>query len=131
MTSSGSNQSRILDSGLGWRIGWNPQAKKFKGLVGTDDWAIELTEVELDDFCRLLEQLSKTMSHMVAELMHEEKITCEAETDQLWMQAEGYPTDYGLQFMLKQGRRAEGCWSSQVVPELLRAAQIQMAQKKM
>jgi len=34
----------------GWRIGWNPNAAEFKGLVGTDDWAIELTETELNDF---------------------------------------------------------------------------------
>ena len=45
---------RVLKSGKGWRIGWNPTAIEFKGLVGTDNWAIELTEAELNDFCRLL-----------------------------------------------------------------------------
>jgi len=41
---------RVVKSGAGWRIGWNPNAAEFKGLVGTDDWAIELTETELNDF---------------------------------------------------------------------------------
>jgi len=39
---------RVVKSGAGWR-GWNPNAAEFK-LVGTDDWAIELTETELNDF---------------------------------------------------------------------------------
>ncbi|MFM6050382.1 MAG: DUF1818 family protein, partial [Sphaerospermopsis kisseleviana] len=48
---------KVIKSGTGWRIGWNPDAPEFKGLVGTDNWAVELTKVELDDFCRLLNQL--------------------------------------------------------------------------
>jgi len=40
---------RVIKSGLGWRVGWNPNAVEFKGLVGGDDWAIELTEAELID----------------------------------------------------------------------------------
>ena len=35
---------RVVKSGSGWRIGWNPDVPDFKGLVGTDDWAFELTE---------------------------------------------------------------------------------------
>ncbi|MFN6180187.1 MAG: DUF1818 family protein, partial [Dolichospermum sp.] len=38
---------RVIKSGTGWRLGWNPDALTFKGLVGTEDWAIELTEAEL------------------------------------------------------------------------------------
>ena len=113
---------RLVKTGAGWRIGWDPEAPKYKGLVGGDAWAIELTEAELDDFCRLLEQLAETMSQMSKELMDEEKITCEAESDLLWMEVEGYPEDYSLHFILNQERRCEGSWAETVVPELRQAA---------
>jgi hypothetical protein len=115
---------RIVKSGEGWRIGWNPNGSKYKGLVGGDLWAIELTEAELNDFCQLLEQLSQTMSQMAAELMDAEKIACEAETDLIWMQVEGYPQAYGLHFILNTGRGGEGSWPELVVPGLMRAARV-------
>ncbi|MBE9052522.1 DUF1818 family protein [Nostocales cyanobacterium LEGE 11386] len=113
---------RLLKSGLGWRIGWNPNALEFKGLVGTDDWAIELTEAELNDFCRLLAQLADTMKQLATELMDEEKIACEAESDLLWMEVEGYPHAYNLRLMLNTGRCAEGKWNAAAVEGLLHAA---------
>ncbi|MEA5549803.1 DUF1818 family protein [Anabaena cylindrica UHCC 0172] len=112
---------KILKSGKGWRIGWNPDAAEFKGLVGTDDWAIELTEIELNDFCRLLNQLGDTMKHLAAELMDEEKIACEAESNLLWMEVEGYANSYNLRFILNTGRGVEGKWEAEAVPELLQA----------
>jgi hypothetical protein len=115
---------RVLKSGIGWRIGWNPSAPEFKGLVGTDDWAIELTEAELNDFCRLLAQLADTMRQSATELMDEEKITCEAESDLLWMEVEGYPHAYSLRFILTTGRCAEGKWNHFAVANLLQASTI-------
>ncbi|WP_026082716.1 DUF1818 family protein [Mastigocladopsis repens] len=115
---------RVIKSGLGWRIGWNPAAPEFKGLVGTEDWAIELTEAELNDFCRLLAQLADTMKQIATELMDEEKIACEAESDLLWMEVEGYPHAYSLRFILKTGRCAEGEWKDSAVLELLQASEM-------
>ncbi len=114
---------RLVKNGSGWRLGWNPKAADYQGLVGGDDWAIELTEAELDDFCRLLGQLAQTMSQMANELMDEEKIACEAESDLLWMEVEGYPHIYTLRFILNTGRRCEGNWLAQAVPGLVQAAQ--------
>ncbi|NEP37889.1 MAG: DUF1818 family protein [Okeania sp. SIO2H7] len=116
--------SRILKSGPGWRLGWDAQAVEFKGLVGGDDWAIELTEAELDDFCRLLGQLVQNMEEMAGELMDEERIACEAESDRLWIQVEGYPESYTVQFILNKGRRAEGKWPVEAVPGLVQEAQM-------
>lgn len=113
--------SRFLKSGPGWRIGYDPEAVEFKGLVGTDDWALELTEAELNDFCRLLGQLVDTMKQMGTELMEEEAIACEVESDRLWLEAAGYPQAYTLHLMVLSGRRAEGCWSAQVVEHLFQA----------
>ncbi|MBW4685794.1 MAG: DUF1818 family protein [Komarekiella atlantica HA4396-MV6] len=115
---------RVVKSGSGWRIGWNPDAPKFQGLIGTDDWAVELTEAELNDFCRLLAQLADTMKQLATELMDEEKIACEAESNLLWMEVEGYPHAYSLRFILNTGRCAEGQWNAGAVPGLLQATRI-------
>ena len=115
---------RVVKSGAGWRIGWNPNKPEFKGLLGTDDWAIELTEAELSDFCRLLGQLVETMSHLASELMQEEKIACEAESDLLWLEVEGYAHAYTLRLILNTGRCAEGNWTANAVPGLVQAAQM-------
>ena len=114
---------RVIKSGAGWRIGWNPNAAIFKGLVGTDDWAIELTQAELDDFCRLLGQLVETMDQLKSELMDEEKIAIDAESDLIWLEVEGYPHAYTLRLILNTGRCAEIGWSSDAVPGLVQAAQ--------
>jgi hypothetical protein len=115
---------RQVRSGNGWRIGWDADASVFCGLVGGDDWAIELTTDELNDFCRLTNQLAETMSQMSQELMDEERISCEAESDLLWLEAEGYPNAYNLRVIVLTGRRGEGTWSEQSVPELLQAIQV-------
>lgn len=111
---------RLIKSGDGWRIGWNSQADKYQGLLGADDWAIELTKAELTDFQRLLTQLVDTMMQMEAELMDEEKISCEAESALLWLEVEGYPRCYCLRVIIHSDRRCEGNWIEGVAPELLR-----------
>jgi Domain of unknown function (DUF1818) len=114
--------NRVIKSGNGWRIGWNPSVPVFKGLVGTENWAVELTEAELDDFCRLSAQLADTMNQLASELMDEEKIACEAESDLVWMEVEGYPHDYSLRFILNSGRSVEGEFAAAAVGALLQAA---------
>jgi hypothetical protein len=117
--------SRVLKTGPGWRFGWDPAAIEFRGLIGADDWSIELTQTELHDFCRLVGQLADTMQSMQSELMAEEAITLEAESEQLWLEAEGMPSAYGLRVILLTGRRAEGEWSVAAVPGLLGALRSQ------
>ncbi len=112
---------KILRSGAGWRLGWNPFAKDYPGLVGAEDWAIELTEVELRDFCRFALQLSATMEEMAQDLMESERIACEQENEHLWLEVEGFPSAYSLRFILRAGRRCEGNWSEITVPQLLGA----------
>jgi hypothetical protein len=115
--------TRLIKSGAGWRIGWDSSAAAFPGLVGTDDWSLELTLPEFNDFCRLVTQLATTMSQMQAELMDEEAIAIEAESDRLWLEATGYPQGYRLHLILLTGRRAEGFWGAEVVTALVQAAQ--------
>jgi Domain of unknown function (DUF1818) len=114
---------RLVKSGAGWRLGWHGSARDFKGLVGTADWSLELTEPEFHDFCRLLQQLTETMSQMATELMDEERIACEAESELLWLEVEGFPHAYSLHLILLTGRRAEGHWPADAVTGLFQATQ--------
>lgn len=117
---------RKLVEGAGFRVGWDPGKDEFVGLVGTSDWAVELTVEEWSDFGRLANQLAMTMAMMATELMDEEAVSVELETDRIWMEAEGLPLRYGLRFMTQGGRGIEGAWSVEAVPGLL-AAIAQMA----
>ncbi len=110
---------RVVKTGDGWRLGWSPGASEFTALVGGDDWAVELTAAEFADFCRLVQQLAASMAEIAPELMDEEAIACELETERLWMEVDGFPEAYRLSFILSQGRRAEGAWPAAVVPDLL------------
>jgi len=113
--------ARHIKQGNGWRLGWDPDAPIYKALVAGESWSLELTEPEFQDFCRLTNQLDDTMTSMAAELMDAERITCEAESEWLWLEVEGVPHAYSLHMILLQGRRGEGEWSVTAVSELLQA----------
>ncbi len=116
---------RILKKGEGWRIGWNPDpACPFQGLVGADDWAVELTAAEFTDFCRLLTQLAETVEAIALELMAEENINIEAESDLIWLEIDGLVGNYELRVLVSQNRSVEGNWSAGSVTEIVKLAQI-------
>lgn len=110
-----------MQEGPGWRLGWDPHGGRHCGLVGGEDWAIELTALEFQDFCRLARQLEATMVAMAAELMDEERLACEAESERLWLEVEGFPTGYALRLILFGGRRCEGGWSIPATAAMLTA----------
>jgi Domain of unknown function (DUF1818) len=118
------DSEKFIQSGLGWRIGWHPAAGEFVGLVGGENWAFELTAAEFEDFSRLLMQLVETMQQMESELMEEERIACEAQSDLLWLEVEGYPHAYSVRIILNSGRRCEGEWPPEVVLELVQAVEV-------
>jgi hypothetical protein len=110
----------LLKKGIGWRIGWRESASIYQGLIGSEEWAIELTELEMKDFCRLLLQIEENMQQMKQYLMAEEKMSCEVESSLVWLGAEGYPHNYSLRIIIYQDRGCEGNWSASAVPELIR-----------
>jgi hypothetical protein len=114
---------RQLQQGKGWRLGWHPEAADFRALVGTDHWSIELTGPEFDDFSRLLLELVETLTQVQSELMDGEAIACTATSDLIWMQIEGYPHRFCLNFMLHHGRRAEGHWDEDATTALITSVQ--------
>lgn len=113
---------RQLKEGKGWRLGWQPNAA-FSGLVGTNEWAVELTAAEFADFGRLLLQLVDSVEQLQDQLMAEETIACEASSDLIWLEVRGYPQQFELSFILLSGRRAEGYWSVESTAELVNAIQ--------
>ena len=115
--------SRLLKKGAGWRVGWHSEAGQYQSLLGTEDWAIELTMTEFKEFYRLLRQLTDTMIQMKSELMNEERIAIEAESSLMWLEAEGYPEHYTLRLILHCDRRCEGNWRAGVASDLVSVVQ--------
>ena len=111
--------ARILKQGDGWRLGWNPANENFPGLIGADDWALELSWAEWDEFQRLLISLTEAVAAIASELMEEEKLACEMEGELLWLGAEGYAEDYGVRIVLNSGRRAEGTWPAGAIAPMV------------
>ncbi len=112
---------RNVIEGEGWRVGWNPNADSFCGLLAGQSWALELTAEEFKDFCRLARELASTMSAMTEQLMDEERLSCEQETETIWIEAEGFPSRYNLRFILLTGRKCEGEWPAEAVLQLITA----------
>jgi hypothetical protein len=115
------NTAKQLISGKGWRIGWRSDVVTYKGLVGADSWAIELTESEFKDFCKLASQLAETMQIMATELSDAEKICCTQETEDISLEVNGFPDAFTLHLQLLTGRRSEGIWEADAVPFLIEA----------
>jgi Domain of unknown function (DUF1818) len=113
--------NKQLLSGKGWRIGWFPRADPFSGLVGGDNWAIELTQPELEEFCSLCLQLVDSAQQAQSELSEQESLTCSAETENICLEMSGYPGDFKLSLQLQTGRRAEGIWDNDSLSELVEA----------
>jgi hypothetical protein len=82
---------------------------------------MELTAEEFQDFRRLAEELVATLKAMADHLMAEEQLTCELESQQVWLEVEGYPHAYGLRFILQGGRRGEGRWPVPVADQVMAA----------
>ena len=115
--------SQKIKQGNGWRVGWNRDVPLYQGLIGTDDWAIELTATEMKELQRLLTQLIESLTAIADQLMDEEKIAVEVESDILWLEAEGYVNHYALSLILHQNRRCEAHWPASAVPSLVQAIQ--------
>ncbi len=113
--------SKQLLRGTGWRIGCFPQVHPFSGLVGGDNWAIELTQTELEEFCNLCVQLLQSVQQTEAELSDRESLTCTAETENICLEVSGYPGNFRLSLQLHTGRRAEGMWDNDALNQLVEA----------
>lgn len=113
----------MIKKGKGWRIGWKSSQTIYQGLLGGEDWAMELTLAEMEDFCRLFPEINQAVTEISQHLMDEESIVCEVESALLWLGADGFPDNYSLRIILSQGRGCEGTWTREAIPQLLQAVQ--------
>ncbi len=113
----------MIKKGEGWRVGWQEKVKTYQGLIGAEHWAMELTAAEMVDFRRLFSQIHQGMMDVSKHLMEGEIILCEAESDLMWLGAEGYPHNYSLRIILHHHRGCEGTWSGNVTQDLIQAIQ--------
>lgn len=113
----------LIKKGKGWRMGWKPSAPVYQGLLGGEDWAVELTAPEMRDFRRLLLQIDQAVMDISQCLMEEETILCEVESNLIWLGAQGYFDRYSLRIILLQGRGCEGTWDETATQELIQASQ--------
>ncbi|QQE64452.1 hypothetical protein GFS31_11330 [Leptolyngbya sp. BL0902] len=111
---------RSIQEGEGWRIGWDEGAPHYPGLLAGSTWAMELTAPEFGEVCRLAQQLAQQMQAMAEVLMAEETLTCDAESDLVWVEVTGFPAAFTLRFILQSGRRGEGSWDATATQALLR-----------
>jgi hypothetical protein len=96
----------LIKKGKGWRIGWQEKSIPYQGLIR-----------------RLLLQIHQGMADISQHLMEEETILCEAESDLMWLGAQGYPKNYSLRIILHHHRGCEGTWSENVIQDLIQATQ--------
>ncbi|MDX2273209.1 MAG: DUF1818 family protein [Cyanobacteriota bacterium] len=108
-----------LWKGAGWRLGRQPHHPPYTTLLGSDDWAMELTEAEWQAFCQALQQLRHQWQVMRPHLMAEESLTLEQGLDLLTLIATGEPDHFRLYLRLHQGRASEGVWSPSAVAGLV------------
>ncbi|MBL1209563.1 DUF1818 family protein [Geminocystis sp. GBBB08] len=113
----------MIKQGNGWRIGWQEKATTYQGLIGSQHWALELTSEEMHDFHRLLLQIYQAMTEINSHLMEEETISCEVESDLMWLGVQGYPHNYSLRIILHHHRSCEGTWLENVIQDLIQASQ--------
>ncbi|MEA5452751.1 DUF1818 family protein [Leptolyngbya sp. CCNP1308] len=112
---------RFTKEGIGWRLGWNSTDSNYYGLLAGSNWAIELTKAEFYTFQQLAMEVSAAVRAITSELMEGERITCEAESDHLWLEADGFPDAYSIRFILKSGRRCEGEWDVEATQQIMQA----------
>lgn len=112
-----------LIQGSGWRWGWNGE----RGLIGGEDWAMELSPEEWWDWCRRCDQIWSTWQTLQAHLMPGENLTLEQHSPLLTLILTGSSEQMTLYVQLHTGRVAEGQWQGAAVYSLL-ASVLQGAQ---
>lgn len=120
MTANVSQHSSFLRQGSGWRVGYRA-GQAFPALLGSDVWALELTESEWQAFVAGIQHLAAAMTAAKDYLMAGEGITLEHTSEGLTLTVTGDPQAYRLFVQLHYGRRGEGLWDPDAVGPLLQA----------
>lgn len=114
-----------VHQGPGWRFAVDPSRDPYPVLVGTDDWAVELTAAEASALRGSALRLVSELETLSDQLMPEEQISLELDCDLVWVELEGRPGELSLRFVLQPlastggGRGVEGRWTVPATAALL------------
>ena len=90
----------IQKEGPGWRLAKDPLRKYFPVLIGGEDWAIELTEVEAKSLVELIQELTAQHQQLEDQLMPQEALCLEMERQQWWGCLDGDRESWSLRLIL-------------------------------
>jgi len=104
----------IQHEGKGWRLELNDTKKDFPVLIGGENWAVELSNIEWNGLRPVVSKLIDQYEYLRNSLMREEKILIEIEISPWWACIEGTKEDWRLKLILSgqgcNGRGVELFW---------------------
>ena len=104
----------IQHEGKGWRLELNDTKKDFPVLIGGENWAVELSNLEWNGLSSVVSKLIDQYEYLRSSLMREEKILIEIEIAPWWACIEGTKEDWRLKLILSgkgcNGRGVELFW---------------------
>ncbi len=115
----------IQQEGPGWRLAYDLSRKGFPFLIGGEQWAVELTEVEVKELYSLLVELEHQLKLIRVQLMSEESIRLELQHHEWWGCLDGTRDRWSLQVILQgigeQRRGLECAWPAPAAQAFLAA----------
>jgi Domain of unknown function (DUF1818) len=88
--------------------------------LGCSTWTIEFSPVEWEQFVQQFRTLAQTWQSIQEELMPEEALTLDSESETIRLQAEGQQEQWGMWLQICSGRKVEGYLEPPLVMELLK-----------
>ena len=115
----------IKKEGQGWRIIRDSSRTNFSTLIGGESWAIELNQHEWDTLVKAVNNLSDQYQDIKVQLMEDEDITLEMESNPWLAILKGDKHGWNLKLILNSSdsliRGAEVYWPSNVTCQLVNA----------
>jgi len=115
----------IKKEGQGWRIIRDSSRTNFSTLIGGESWAIELDQHEWDTLVKAVNNLSDQYQDIKVQLMEDEDITLEMESNPWLAILKGDKNGWNLKLILNSSdsliRGAEVYWPSNVTCQLVNA----------
>mgnify|MGYP001272335495 CR=1 FL=1 len=118
----------IKKEGPGWRIIRDSSRENFSTLIGGESWAIELNQAEWETLVKVVIDLSDQYKKTKVQLMDDEDITLELESNPWLAILKGDNNGWNLKLILDSrdslSRSAEFSWPRNVTSNLLNAMRI-------
>ena len=111
----------LTKEGENWRLIHDLKKGRYCYLIGINNWAIELEEIEFDSLHQLLKKLKKEMQIVNKNLMEEELVNVEMENGPWYVELEGTKYEWSLRFVfesIQETRSFEMYWPIPIAENL-------------